>query len=173
MELFELLQENFKDDIVTLEKLNKIKDLLDDPEIDINEKLNEVQLDDSIKSKLIDDLRKKTTEYIYQYVPAYRQVNFTSAKVNALYILLNNNVDDATKQNVKNIISQIRDMEIWITNIVGKFYEIVNNIINSDIDTAINIYNNFLSQYESITKPTLLESKDIEYIQQIWFSLQI
>jgi hypothetical protein len=173
MNIFELLQENFKDDIELLLKLEKIKDLLDNPEIDINEKLNEVQLTDEDKIKLINSLKEKTAEYIYQYIPHYRQTNFTSAKINALFILLNNKITDEIKQNVKNILKQIRDMEIWITNIVIKYEQIKQQIINSDINTAINIYNNFLNEYESVPKPQFLESKDIGYIQQIWFSLQI
>jgi hypothetical protein len=173
MDIFELLQENLKDNIEFLLKLEKIKDLLNDPEIDINEKLNEIQLTDEDKIKLINSLKEKTAEYIYQYVPYYRQTNFASAKVNALFILLNNNVTDEVKQNVKNILKQIRDMEIWITNIVIKYEQIKQQIINSDINTAIDIYNNYLNEYESIPKPQFLESKDIGYIQQIWFSLPL
>jgi DNA-binding protein H-NS len=173
MELYELLQENFKDNIELLLKLEKIKDLLDNPEININEKLNEIQLTDEDKIKLINSLREKTSKYIYHHIPYYRQTNFTSAKVNALFILLNNDVADKIKQNVKNILRQIRDVEIWITNIIIKYEKIKQQIINSDINTAIDIYNNFLKEYESIPKPQFLESKDIGYIQQVWFSLQI
>jgi len=173
MDFFELLKENFKDDIELLLKLEKIKDLLNDPEIDINEKLNEIQLIDEDKIELIKKLKEKTAEYIYQYIPHYRQTNFTSAKINALFVLIDNSIDNEIKENVKNILKQIRDMEIWITNIVIKYEQIKQQIINSDIDTAINIYNNFFNEYESIPKPKFLESKDIGYIQQIWFSLVI
>jgi hypothetical protein len=168
-DIIETLRQNYKDDVVMLYKLNKLTITSDEDLFDLENKLNAIPIGDDIKQSLIEDLRIKTTEYIYKYVPNYRQINFTNAKVNVSLILtaFSSLYTDEEKQNANNILKNIIAMEMWISQIVAKFYEIANNIINSDVSTAIDLYHNYESIYDTIQKPTFLESKDIAYIQTL------
>jgi hypothetical protein len=168
-EFIEQLKQNYKDDVVMLYKLSKLTITSDEDLFDLENKLNAIPVSDDIKQNLIEDLRVKTDEYIYKYVPNYRQINFTNAKVNISLILtaFSSLYTDKEKQNAINILKRIIAMEIWVSQIVAKFYEIANNIINSDVNTAIDLYHNYKDIYDTIQKPTFLESKDIAYIQTL------
>jgi len=128
---------------------------------------------DTYKAKAVEKLREITNEYINKYVPNYRQINFASAKVNALYILLFSQ-DEKAKNAVKAILLKIRNVEQWITQVVQLFYQQINEIINaSDKETIMRIVDKACDTYNSIPKPQLLESRDIAQIQAIWFSLTL
>jgi len=173
-DFFRQLEQNFKDkgDVVMLYKLNKLRKLgiiSEEDLFNLENILNTIPVENDIKQTLIEDLRVKTNEYIYKYVPGYRQVNFTNAKVNISLILtaFSSLYTDEEKQNAINILKRIIAMEIWISQIVAKFYEIANNIINSDVHSAIDLYYNYENIYDAIEKPAFLESKDITYIQNL------
>lgn len=125
------------------------------------------------KNTAISTLRKITSQYIQEYVPDYRQINFTSAKVNALFILLYEN-NQTVKDNVKAILLQIRDLEKWITAVIAKFYTLAAQIADaSDKESVKQIVDNARSEYDRIPKPSQLESRNIAYIQQLWFNLAL
>ena len=165
----EQLKQNYKDDVVMLYKLNKLDITSEEDLFDLENKLNAIPVEDDIKQSLIEDLRVKTSEYIYSYIPNYRQINFTNAKVNISLILgaFSKLYTDEEKQDAINILKRIIAMEIWIGQIVAKFYEIASSIINSDVNTAIDLYYNYKNIYDTIQKPAFLESKDIAYIQML------
>jgi hypothetical protein len=173
-DFFRQLEQNFKDkgDAVMLYKLNKLRKLgiiSEEDLFNLENILNTIPVEDDIKQTLIEDLRVKTNEYIYKYIPNYRQTNFTNAKVNISLILsaFSSLYTDEEKQNAINILKRIMAMEMWISQIVAKFYEIANNIINSDVSIAIDLYHNYESIYDTIQKPVFLESKDIAYVQTL------
>jgi len=165
----EQLKQNYKDDVVMIYKLNKLDITNEEDLFDLENKLNAIPIEDDIKQSLIEDLRVKTSEYIYSYIPNYRQINFTNAKVNISLILgaFSKLYTDKEKKNAMNILKKIIAMEIWIGKIVAKFYEIANSIINSDVNTAIDLYYNYKNIYDTIQKPAFLESKDVAYIQTL------
>lgn len=181
LEILSKYEENIQDDIIKKIKINKLKNIVENwndsydtlleqlPEllnsVDITDELN------SLKLQYIEKLRNNTNEYIYKYVPIYRQINFTSAKINAKFIF-DYSSDDTVKNNTKTILQKIRDTELWITQIAGKFYYLSNLIMNANTISEIeNIYNTWETEYDSVTKPNFIESKDINYIQQAWFNL--
>lgn len=181
LEILSKYEENIQDDIIKKIKINKLKNIVENwndsydtlleqlPEllnsVDITDELN------SLKLQYIEKLRNNTNEYIYKYVPIYRQINFASAKINAKFIF-DYSSDDTVKNNTKTILQKIRDTELWITQIVGKFYYLSNLIMNANTISEIeNIYNTWETEYDSVTKPNFIESKDINYIQQAWFNL--
>jgi len=178
-DIIEQLKQNYKDDVVMLYKFSKLDITSDEDLFDLENKLNAIPIENDIKQSLIEDLRIKTSKYIYKYVPDYRQINFTNAKVNISLILsaFSSLYTDEEKQNAINILKRIIAIEIWISQIVAKFYEIANNIINSDVSLAIDLYYNYEGIYDTIQKPAFLESKDIAYIQTlitriIWHLIQ-
>jgi hypothetical protein len=168
-QLIELLKKNYENDPVMLYKIDRLVIEGEEDLFNIEEKLNNIPIEDDIKPTLIENLRLKTNEYIYKYIPNYRQINFTNAKVNISLILnvFNSLYNDKEKQNALLILKKIIAMELWVSRIVGKFYEIANNIATSDVNTAVEIYNNYENIYDSISKPNFLESKDIAYIQAL------
>jgi hypothetical protein len=173
-DFFRQLEQNFKDkgDAVMLYKLGKLRRLgiiSEEDLFDLENKLNAIPIEDDIKPILIEDLRVKTSEYIYSYIPNYRQINFTNAKVNISLILsaFSSLYTDEEKQNAINILKRIIAMEIWVSQIIAKFYEIVSSIINSDVNSAIDLYYNYKNIYDTIQRPAFLESKDIAYIQTL------
>jgi hypothetical protein len=168
-QLIELLKKNYENDPVMSYKINKLIIEGEEDWFNIGEKLNSIPIEDDIKPALIENLRLKTNEYIYKYIPNYRQINFTNAKVNISLILgiFSSLYTDEEKQNALLILRKIIAMELWVSRIVGKFYEIANNIATSDVNTAIEMYNNYENAYDSIPKPEFLESKDIAYIQAL------
>lgn len=135
---------------------------------------NEIEVSLEVyKQAAITTLRDITSKYIQSFVPEYRQINFTSAKVNALFVLIYS-TDQTVKDEVKAILSQIRDLEMWIVSVIQKFYSLVNKIMNApDGNTVKQIVDNATNEYDLIPKPSQLESKDIAYIQQAWFKLPL
>jgi hypothetical protein len=168
-DIIEKTKQNYEGDVVMLYKLNRLDITSEDDLFNLKDKLNAIPIGDDIKQTLIEDLRVKTSEYIYSYIPNYRQINFTNAKVNISLILgvFSTLYTDEEKQNAINILKKIIAMEIWVSQIVAKFYEIANNIINYDVNSAIDLYYNYKNIYNTIQKPVFLESKDIAYIQML------
>jgi hypothetical protein len=168
-QLIELLRKNYENDPVMSYKINKLVIEGEEDWFNIEEKLNSIPIEDDIKPALIEKLRLKTNEYIYKYIPNYRQINFTNAKVNISLILgvFSSLYTDEERQNALLILRKIIAMELWVSRIVGKFYEIANNIVTSDANTAVEIYNDYENIYDSIPKPEFLESKDIAYVQAL------
>jgi len=168
-QLIEILKKNYENDPIMLYKLNKLVIEGEEDLFNIEEKLNSIPIENDIKPTLIENLRLKTNEYIYKYIPNYRQINFTNTKVNISLIInvFGSLYTDEEKQNTLLILRKIVAMELWVSRIVGKFYEIANNIVTSDANIAVEIYNNYENIYDSIPKPKFLESKDIAYVQML------